>query len=310
MRRDELGDLAAFLAVAEERSFTRAAARLGTSQSALSHTVRRLEARLGLRLLTRTTRSVAPTEAGERLLETLRPAFDEIYARLAALSELRDKPAGTIRITTGQHAAETILWPALLRLLPHYPDVRVELSVDQALTDIVAERYDAGVRLGEQVARDMIAVRIGPDMRMAVVGAPAYFATRPKPKTPHDLTHHTCINLRFPTLGGLYAWEFEKDGRALNVRVDGPLVFNVMPMILKAATDGFGLAFVLEDQAAPLIADGRLVRVLADWCPPFPGYHLYYPSRRQLTPAFALLVESLRYRGSRSASQARRRNVR
>lgn len=310
MRRDELGDLAAFLAVAEERSFTRAAARLGTSQSALSHTVRRLEARLGLRLLTRTTRSVAPTEAGERLLETLRPAFDEIDARLAALSELRDKPAGTIRITTGQHAAETILWPALLRLLPHYPDVRVELSVDQALTDIVAERYDAGVRLGEQVARDMIAVRIGPDMRMAVVGAPAYFATRPKPKTPHDLTHHTCINLRFPTLGGLYAWEFEKDGRALNVRVDGPLVFNVMPMILKAATDGFGLAFVLEDQAAPLIADGRLVRVLADWCPPFPGYHLYYPSRRQLTPAFALLVESLRYRGSRSASQARRRNVR
>jgi len=310
MRRDELGDLAAFLAVAEERSFTRAAARLGTSQSALSHTVRRLEARLGLRLLTRTTRSVAPTEAGERLLETLRPAFDEIDARLAALSELRDKPAGTIRITTGQHAAETILWPALLRLLPHYPDVRVELSVDQALTDIVAERYDAGVRLGEQVARDMIAVRIGPDMRMAVVGAPAYFATRPKPKTPHDLTHHTCINLRFPTLGGLYAWEFEKDGRALNVRVDGPLVFNVMPMILKAATDGFGLAFVLEDQAAPLIADGRLLRVLADWCPPFPGYHLYYPSRRQLTPAFALLVESLRYRGSRSASQARRRNVR
>ena len=310
MRRDELGDLAAFLAVAEERSFTRAAARLGTSQSALSHTVRRLEARLGLRLLTRTTRSVAPTEAGERLLATLRPAFDEIDARLAALSELRDKPAGTIRITTGQHAAETILWPALLRLLPHYPDVRVELSVDQALTDIVAERYDAGVRLGEQVARDMIAVRIGPDMRMAVVGAPAYFATRPKPKTPHDLTHHTCINLRFPTLGGLYAWEFEKDGRALNVRVDGPLVFNVMPMILKAATDGFGLAFVLEDQAAPLIADGRLLRVLADWCPPFPGYHLYYPSRRQLTPAFALLVESLRYRGSRSASQARRRNVR
>ena len=310
MLRDELGDLAAFLAVAEERSFTRAAARLGTSQSALSHTVRRLEARLGLRLLTRTTRSVAHTEAGERLLETLRPALDEIDARLAALSELRDKPAGTIRITTGQHAAETILWPALLRLLPHYPDVRVELSVDQALTDIVAERYDAGVRLGEQVARDMIAVRIGPDMRMAVVGAPAYFATRPKPKTPHDLTHHTCINLRFPTLGGLYAWEFEKDGRALNVRVDGPLVFNVMPMILKAATDGFGLAFVLEDQAAPLIADGRLLRVLADWCPPFPGYHLYYPSRRQLTPAFALLVESLRYRGSRSASQARRRNVR
>ena len=230
MRRDELGDLAAFLAVAEARSFTRAAARLGTSQSALSHTVRRLETRLGLRLLTRNTRSVAPTDAGDRLLETLRPAFDEIDGRLAALGELRDKPAGTIRITAGQHAAETILWPALLRLLPHYPDVRVELSIDQALTDIVAERYDAGIRLGEQVAKDMVAVRIGPDMRMAVVGAPSYFATRPKPKTPHDLTHHTCINLRLPTLGGLYAWEFEKDGRELNVRVDGQLVFNDVPI--------------------------------------------------------------------------------
>ena len=296
MRREELGDLTAFLAVAEERSFTRAAAKLGTSQSALSHTVRRLEARLGLRLLTRTTRSVAPTEAGERLIETLRPAFDEIDFRLAALSELRDKPAGTIRITTSQHAAETILWPALARLLPDTPDVRVELAINPSLTDIVAERYDAGVRLGEQVAKDMIAVRIGPDMRMAVVGAPSYFAVRQTPQTPHDLTQHRCINLRLPTLGGLYAWEFEKDGRALNVRVDGQLVFNDTPMILQAAAEGFGLAFVLEDRAEELIKAGRLVRVLAEWCPPFPGYHLYYPSRRQMAPAFALLVEALRHR--------------
>ncbi|WP_158814563.1 LysR family transcriptional regulator [Methylocapsa sp. S129] len=297
MRREELGDLTAFLAVAEERSFTRAAAKLGTSQSALSHTVRRLEAGLGLQLLTRTTRSVAPTEAGERLIETLRPAFDDIDARLAALSELREKPAGAIRITTSRHAVETILWPALARLLPAYPDVKVELSIDAALTDIVAERYDAGVRLGEQVAKDMIAVRIGPDLRMAIVGAPSYFAGRPAPKTPHDLTHHSCINLRFPTLGGLYAWELGKNGRDLNVRVDGQLVFNEAPLMLRAAIDGFGLAFVMEDEAAPFIADGRLVRVLADWCPPFSGHHLYYPSRRQTAPAFALLVEALRYRG-------------
>jgi DNA-binding transcriptional LysR family regulator len=297
MRRDELGDLTAFLAVAEERSFTRAAARLGTSQSSLSQTVRRLEARLGLRLLARTTRSVAATEAGDQLIETLRPAFDEIDAKLTALSELREKPAGTIRITTSQHAAEAILWPAVARLLLNYPDLRVELSIDATLTDVVAERYDAGVRLGEQVAKDMIAVRIGPDMRMAVVGAPSYFAERPAPKTPHDLNHHTCINIRLPTLGGLYPWEFRKNGRELNVRVDGRLVFNEMPMVLRAAIEGFGLACVLEEQAAHLIAEGRLVRVLADWCPPFSGYHLYYPNRRQHSPAFALLVEALRYRG-------------
>jgi DNA-binding transcriptional LysR family regulator len=296
MRRDELGDLTAFLAVAEERSFTRAAARLGTSQSSLSQTVRRLEARLGLRLLARTTRSVAATEAGDQLIETLRPAFDEIDAKLTALSELREKPAGTIRITTSQHAAEAILWPAVARLLLNYPDLRVELSIDATLTDVVAERYDAGVRLGEQVAKDMIAVRIGPDMRMAVVGAPSYFAERPAPKTPHDLNHHTCINIRLPTLGGLYPWEFRKNGRELNVRVDGRLVFNEMPMVLRAAIEGFGLACVLEEQAAHLIAEGRLLRVLADWCPPFSGYHLYYPSRRQLSPAFAVLVEALRYR--------------
>lgn len=299
MRRGEVGDLTAFLAVAEERSFTRAAARLGTSQSSLSQTVRRLEASLGLRLLTRTTRSVAVTEAGERLIETLRPAFDEIDAKLTALSELREKPAGTIRITTGQHAAEAILWPAAARLLRDYPDLKVELSIDATLTDIVAQRYDAGVRLGEQVAKDMIAVRIGPDMRMAVVGAPSYFAAHPAPKTPHDLTRHTCINIRLPTLGGLYPWEFGRDGRDLNVRVDGRVAFNETPMVLRAATEGFGLAWVLEEQAAHLIAEGRLVRVLADWCPPFPGYHLYYPSRRQLSPALAVLVEALRYRAPR-----------
>jgi DNA-binding transcriptional LysR family regulator len=297
MRRAELGELAAFLAVAEARSFTRAAARLGTSQSALSHTVRRLEGRLGLRLLTRTTRSVAPTEAGERLIETLRPAFNEIDAKLDALSELREKPAGTIRITTTEHAAETVLWPNLERLLPDYPEVRVEVSIDPVLTDIVAERFDAGVRLGERLAKDMIAVRIGPDLRMAVVGAPPYFAERPAPKTPHDLTDHRCINLRLPTLGGLYAWEFEKDGRELNVRVDGQLVFNNMRMMIRASLAGLGLALVMEDQAEPLVRDGRLVRVLEDWCAPFAGYHLYYPSRRQLSPAFALLVEALRYRG-------------
>ena len=297
MRREDLGDLTVFLAVAEERSFTRAAAKLGTSQSALSHTVRRLEARLGVGLLTRTTRSVAPTEAGERLLRTLGPALDGIGAELAALSALREKPAGTIRITTAEHPAETILWPALARLLPHHPDVRAEVAVDYGLTDIVAERYDAGVRLGEQVARDMVAVRIGPDLRVAVVGAPSYFTKRPQPKVPGDLTAHDCINLRLPTLGGLYAWEFERNGRELRVRVEGRLVFNNIALRLQAALAGFGLAYLPEDQVAEYVADGRLIRVLADWCPPFPGYHLYYPNRRQPTPAFAVLVEALRYRG-------------
>lgn len=296
MKRDELGDLAAFLTVAEERSFTRAAAKLGTSQSALSHTVRRLEARLGLRLLVRTTRRVAPTEAGERLATTLRPAFDEIEGRIEALSELRDKPSGTIRITAGDHSAHTVLWPALERLLPDYPDIKVEISSDQGLTDIVTGRYDAGVRLGEQVARDMIAVRIGPDLRMVVVGSPDYFLRHPKPQTPHDLTDHACINTRMATMGGLYVWEFEKDGRELNVRVDGPLTFNDSALMLKAAMSGFGLAFVMEDVAAAAIAEGLLVPVLRDWRPPFSGYHLYYPSRRQPTPAFAVVVEALRFR--------------
>lgn len=298
MRRDELADLSAFMVVAEERSFTRAAARLGVSQSALSHTIRRLEARLGLRLLTRTTRSVSTTEAGERLIATLAPALSEIETGLAALGDLRDRPSGSIRITAGEHAAHTLLWPVLERFLPHYPEVRVEIATDQSLTDIVAERFDAGVRLGEQVAHDMIAVRIGPELRMLVVGSPPYFRTHGRPGTPHDLTDHACINLRLPTYGGLYVWEFEKDGHAINVRVDGQLTFNDMDLVVKAAAAGLGLAIVMEDQAAPLLADGRLEAVLLDWTPPFTGYHLYYPSRRQPTQAFALLVEALRFRST------------
>ena len=296
MARANINDLIAFLAVARERSFTRAAAQLGVSQSALSHTVRGLEERLGLRLLTRTTRSVAPTEAGERLLRNVGPRFDEIDAELSALTALRETPAGTVRITAGDHAAQTILWPVLAKLLPRYPDIKVELVVDYGLTDIVAERYDAGVRLGEQVDKDMIAVRIGPEMRMAVVGAPAYFAARPKPKQPQDLTEHNCLNLRLPTYGGIYAWEFEKRGRAMKVRVDGQLVLNTGLLRMNAVLAGLGLAYIPEDLVKRDIADGRLIRVLADWCAPFAGYHLYYPSRRQPTPAFAVLVEALRYR--------------
>jgi DNA-binding transcriptional LysR family regulator len=299
MQREQLADLAAFVAVAQERSFTRAAAKLGITQSSLSHTIRRLESHLGLRLLARTTRSVAPTDAGERLLRTLRPAFEEIVAELDSLSELREKPAGSIRITTAEHAAETILMPALERLLPEYPDVKVEITVDYGLTDVVAGRYDAGVRLGEQVAKDMVAVRIGPDMRMAAVAAPWYFSMRRAPRVPQDLAAHQCINLRLPTSGGLYAWEFEKAGREVKVRVDGRLAFNGLPMSHRAARVGLGIAFIPEDMVQEDIDAGRLVRVLADWCAPFSGYHLYYPSRRQPTPAFALLVEALRYRGIR-----------
>ena len=296
MARENLNDLLAFLAVAKDRSFTRAAAQLGVSQSALSHTVRGFEERLGLRLLTRTTRSVAPTEAGERLLRTAGPRLDEIEAELAALSELRDTPSGTIRITAHDHAVRSVLWPALEKLLPGYSDIKVEIVIDYGLTDIVAERFDAGVRTGEMVAKDMVAVRIGPDMRSAVVGAPSYFANRTRPKTPQDLTTHACINLRQPTHGGLYAWEFEKGGREIRVRVEGQLVFNGTAPMLDAALSGFGLAYVPEDTVRAHLADGRLVRVLADWCPTYPGYHLYYPSRRQPTPAFALLVNALRYR--------------
>jgi DNA-binding transcriptional LysR family regulator len=297
MRREDLVDLNAFATVAEERNFTRAAIKLGTSQSALSYTIRRLEARLGVRLLTRTTRSVAPTEAGERLLRILSPALDSIGAELALLTELREKPAGTIRITSAEHPAQAILWPALEKLLPDYPDIKVEIVIDYGLTDIVAERYDAGVRLGEQVAKDMIAIRIGPDMRMAVVGAPAYLARRKRPRTPQDLTDHDCINLRLPTAGSIYAWEFEKGGREVKVRVDGQFTFNNIGLRLNAVLAGFGLAYLPEDQVREHLADGRLIRVLGDWCPPFAGYHLYYPSRRHLPPAFTLLVDALRYRG-------------
>jgi DNA-binding transcriptional LysR family regulator len=296
MQRGHLDDLTAFLAVARERSFTRAAAKLGVSQSALSHTMRELEARLGVRLLTRTTRSVAPTAAGERLLNGVGPRLDEVEAELAALRELRDKPAGTIRITATEFAIDTVLLPKLAPLLRRYPDVKVEMIVDYGLTDIVARQYDAGVRSGEQVAKDMIAVRIGPDMRMAVVGAPAYFKTRAEPKRPQDLIGHNCINLRLPTHGGLYAWEFEKGGRELRVRVEGQLAFNATAQLINGALAGGGLAYVPEGLVQAHVAKGRLKRVLADWCLPYSGYHLYYPSRRQPSAAFALLVDALRYR--------------
>jgi DNA-binding transcriptional LysR family regulator len=296
MRRRNLTDLQAFMAVAKERSFTKGAAKLGVSQSALSHTIRELEERLGIRLLTRTTRSVSPTNAGERMLSTIGPRLEEIETELASLSELREKPAGTIRITTGEHAAESILWPALAKLFPKYPDIKVELIIDYGLTDIVTERYDAGVRLGEQIAKDMIAVRIGPDIRMAVVAAPSYFSKRSHPKRPQDLTDYTCINLRLPTYGSVYAWEFEKNGREVKVHVEGQVTFNNLALRLKAVLAGCGLAYLPEDQVRTHISEGRLVRVLADWCPKFSGYHLYYPSKRQATPAFRVLVDGLRYR--------------
>src|SRR6266436_5074413 len=297
MHRGNLDDLRALVAVGHERSFTKAAAKLGVSQSALSQTIRQLESRLGMRLLTRTTRSVSLTEAGERLVHTAAPRFEEIEAELEALSELREKPAGTIRITAGDHAIRSVLWPKLAKFLPSYPDIKVEIVIDYGLTDIVAERYDAGVRWGEQVGRDMIAVRIGPDVRFAVVGAKSYFAKRSPPKTPQDLISHNCTNLRLPTYGGLYAWEFERDGRELKVRVEGQLAFNGIFQVLDAALAGLGLAYVPEDLAQPYLARGRLKRVLEEWCPPWSGYHLYYPSRRQSSAAFALLVDALRYRG-------------
>jgi DNA-binding transcriptional LysR family regulator len=296
MLRDNVKDLLAFIAVAREQSFTKAAAKLGVSQSALSYTIRTLEARLGLRLLARTTRSVSLTEAGERLLRSIGPRFDEIESEISALSTLRDKPAGTIRITTVEHAAETILWPAMTRLLAENPDINIEIINDYGFTDIVAERYDAGVRLGEQVEGGMIAVRIGPDFRMAVVGAPSYFHGRTQPLTPQDLTEHACINLRLPTYGCLYTWDLRKDGRELKVRVNGRVVFNAVAMMRHAALEGLGLAYLPEDLVEAAIQEGRLVRVLADWCPARPGYHLYYPSRRQSSPAFALLVDALRHR--------------
>ncbi|WP_447790790.1 LysR family transcriptional regulator [Pseudomonas farris] len=297
MLRENANDLLAFLAVARERSFTKAAAKLGVSQSALSHTVRALEARLGLRLLTRTTRSVSPTEAGEHLLQTVGPHFEEIEIELAALSNLRDKPAGKIRINAMDHALEFILWPVLKPFLLQYPDISVEVCCDYSFVDIAAQGFDAGVRLGEDVAQGMIATRIGPDMRMVVVGSPAYFANRSKPITPRDLTEHQCNNLRLPTNGGLYAWEFKKGEESLNVRVSGQVTFNGVYQLLTAALDGFGLSCLPDDIVTSHIAAGRLVQVLDDWCAPFAGFHLYYPSRRQASPAFALLVDALRYRG-------------
>src|SRR5271157_459582 len=298
MPAEDLNDLAAFLAVARERSFTRAAAKLGVSQSARGQTIRGLEARLGIRLLTRTTRSVSPTEAGERLIRSVGPHLEEIEAEIESLNELREKPAGTIRITAGDHAVHSILWPKLAKFLPKYPDIKVEISIDNGPTDIVAQRYDAGVRFGEQVAKDMIAVRIGPDVRFAVVGAKSYFAKRSAPKTPQDLIGHNCINLRLPTYGGLYAWEFEKDGRELRVRVEGQLVFSSVFQALDAALAGLGLGYVPEDLAQAHLAKGRLKRALEDWSAPWSGYHLYYPHRRQSSPAFALIVDALRYRGA------------
>jgi len=295
MPHENFNDLIAFLSVAREGSFTRAATQLGISQSALSHTIRGLETRLGVRLLTRTTRSVSLTEAGERLSNSIGPHFEEIEAGLAALGDMRERPAGTIRITTSEHPANTVLWPAIERFLPQYPDIKIELVTDYGLTDIVADRFDAGVRLGDQVAKDMIAVRISPDQRISVVGSPAYFAQHPAPTTPHDLTTHRCINLRLPTYGGLLVWDFEKDGERLNVRTEGQLIFNSGTAMLRAALAGFGLVFLPEDVCQPYIEAGKLVRVLDDWCQPYAGYHLYYPSRRQHSPAFALFVDALRY---------------
>ncbi|MNI37437.1 HTH-type transcriptional regulator DmlR [compost metagenome] len=297
MTLESYDQLAIFSAVAQERSFTRAAARLGMSQPALSRAMRQLEERLGVRLLARTTRSVSPTEAGEHLLKVIAPRFEEIDTELALLSEFRDRPAGKLRITAGEHSAIKVLHPVLSKLLPDHPDLNIEIIVDYGFTDIVAQGFDAGVRLGPQVAKDMIAMRIGPDMRMAVVGSPAYFSRYSKPVIPNDLTAHNCITLRMPTHGGLYVWEFEKDGQELNVRIEGQLVFNNIAMRLEAALQGLGLAYMPEDLVQEHVAQGRLIRVLEDWCEPFSGYHLYYPSRRQSSPAFNLLRETLRYDG-------------
>lgn len=296
MLKENFNDLISFLVVARERSFTRAAAKLGVSQSALSHSIRALEERLELRLLTRTTRSVAPTEAGEKMVASLGPRFAEIESELEALSEMRKRPAGNIRITAGEHAVDSILWPVLKTFLMEYPDINIEITLENALTDIVTGRFDAGIRLGEQVAKDMIAVRIGPEMSMAVVGSPVYFTTSGVPNTPQELQTHRCINMRLPTLGSIYAWEFEQNGRELKVRVDGQLTFNSLRQRIDAAVTGFGLAYVPEDSVKAEIASGQLVRVLQAWCEPFPGYYLYYPSRKQHTTAFSLLLDALRFK--------------
>ncbi|QIZ52790.1 LysR family transcriptional regulator [Dickeya zeae] len=297
MLKENFSDLISFRMVAQEKSFTRAAAKLGISQSALSHAMRSLEERLGVRLLTRTTRSVSLTEAGERLLGNISPSLNELEHALEDLGGMRDKPAGNIRLTAGEHAVNFVLWPVLKPFLSQYPDIHLEITIDNTLTDIVHERFDAGVRLGEQVAKDMIAVRIGPDMRMAVVGSPAYFAQNPRPNTPQSLQQHRCINMRLPTLGGLFAWEFSRDGREIRVRVDGQLTFNNLQHRIDAALSGLGLAYVPEDTIRLAVAQGRLIQVLEAWCEPFPGYYLYYPSRKQHTAAFSLFIDALRYRG-------------
>ena len=297
MNRQQLAELSAFLTVARARSFTRAAAQLGVTPSAVSHSMRALEERLGVRLLNRTTRSVTPTEAGERLMLSIGPRFDEIDAELAGLSALRDKPAGLVRISADEHSMRMVLWPALRPVLRDYPDIRVEIVTDYTLTDIVAERFDAGVRFGDIVAKDMIAVPIGPDARMLAVGSPTYFAERGRPQTLEALTEHACINLRLPTYGGLYAWEFEQQGRERRVRVDGQLTFSSVFPILQAAIDGFGIGYLPQTLVQRHLDSGALEAVLTRFSPPFAGYHLYYPSRRQPTPAFAKIVEGLRYRG-------------
>ena len=299
MRREDLNDLLWFVAVAEERSFTKAAAKLGTSQSTLSHTIKKLEASMGLRLLTRTTRSVAPTDAGERLLRSMAPRIQEIETDIAGLMELRDKPSGTVRITLSDYALEDLVWPKLRPVLSQYPDIRLELSRDNAMRNIVEDRFDAGIRLGEAIDKDMIAVRIGPDWRMVVVGSPAYFAAHPIPVAPMELVAHDCINMRQTTAGGLYAWEFEKDGRQLRVRVEGRLTFNSSYPMVDAAASGYGIGYIPESLVSEHIAAGRLIQVLDDWSPLFAGFFLYYPSRRQASPAFSVVADALRYREAR-----------
>ena len=296
MKRDDLYDLAAFAVVAEQRSFTRAAAELGMSQSALSHAMKALEERLGARLLSRTTRSVSTTEAGETLLRSLRPALEEITSGVNAVGALRGKPSGTLRITATKHAVSSVVMPVLPGFLASHPDIRMDTIVDDNLTDIVADRFDAGIRFGDIIEKNMIAVRVGPDIRMAVVGAPSYFADRPVPRTPRELAGHRCINYRRVKAGGLYAWDFEEKGRPLEVRVDGPLVFNNSDLIREAALAGQGLAYVYEDEVVADIAAARLTRILEKWCPTFPGYYLYHPSRRQTPPALTALIGALRYK--------------
>jgi DNA-binding transcriptional LysR family regulator len=297
MAHTKVNDLQAFLAVARDQSFTKAAERLGITPSALSHTIRALEERLGVRLLARTTRNVAPTEAGERLMRAIAPLFDQITAEVEALGELRDKPRGTIRITCTDDQIEMCLRPMLAKFLETYPDITLEFYVDYGFTNVVEERFDAGIRLGEAISKDMIAVRIGPDWRLVVVGSPAHFERNLPPKTPHDLTKHACVNIRHRPSGAIYAWEFERNGKAFTVKVEGQLVFNSIMHVLNAAVDGIGLAYVPEELAAPYLADGRLKQVLSNWCPYFQGYHLYYPNRRQASPAFSAFVEALKYQG-------------